>query len=156
MQRDSGDKDLYRELYGALDKCLYTPQRYIAMYEDELIVKLQEYCNISARRVDLERIVILVHNIESSILQEPLIGGRCLSLDQRRAALMKRGAIKYNRGNWKKAKTQEELERFKDSLLRHGIQYARGEVDEDHATAILFNAGGCAMVEDKINGVIKD
>ena len=154
MQRDSGEKDLYRELYGSLMVCLYGNERYVETYKDELMVKLQEYCNVSAKRRDLEKIVILVHNIESIKFNSPLVGGRCLILDQRFAALMKRGAIKYDRGNWKKAKTEEELERFKDSLLRHGEQYIGGWEDEDHATAILFNASGCAMVEDKISGVI--
>ena len=97
-----------------------------------------------------------MHNLEALKSEELLFRGRCLSLDQRRAALMKRGAIKYNRGNWKRAKTVEEPERFKDSLLRHVEQYLMNETDEDHAVAILFNAGGCAMVEDKLNGTIKD
>lgn len=154
MQRDSGEKDLYRELYGNLDRCLMTRDRMLRCYKNELIIKAQVYCNISAKREDLEEIVLLVHNIEAAKNDEYLIGGRCLSLDQRHAALMKRGAIKYDRGNWKKAETEEELERFKDSLLRHTKQYVIGLDDEDHATAILFNAGGCAMVEDKISGVI--
>lgn len=154
MQRDSGEKDLYRELYGALDRCLMTESRMLRGYKDTLIVKAQAYCNIDAKREDLEQIVLLVHNIEAINHKERLVGGRCLSLDQRRAALMKRGAIKYNRGNWKKANTEEELDRFKDSLLRHTEQYVMGKTDEDHATAILFNAGGCAMVEDKLSGVI--
>ena len=65
MQRDSGEKDLYRELYGSLMRCLYTPKRYIGLLKEQLMVNLQEYCNVSANRLDLERIVILVHDIES-------------------------------------------------------------------------------------------
>lgn len=155
MQRDSGEKDLYRELYGNLDSCLMSHDRLFHTWIADLLIAAQHYCNIDPQRKYLEKIIILVHNIEAIRKKTMLIGGRCLQLDQRFAALMKRGAIKYNRGNWKKAKTEEELERFKDSLLRHTEQYVAGREDEDHATAILFNAGGCAMVSDKINGVIE-
>lgn len=71
-------------------------------------------------------------------------------LVKRHAELMLRGAIKYERGNWKRACTEEELQRFKDSLLRHTYQYLSGDIDEDHLAAILFNAYGAAMVEDKL------
>jgi len=71
-------------------------------------------------------------------------------LVKRHAELMMRGAVKYDRGNWKKACTEEDLQRFKDSLLRHTYQYLMGDQDEDHAAAILFNIYGCEMIEDKL------
>ena len=84
--------------------------------------------------------------------EKPLYTEVYFPLVKRHAELMARGAVKYNRGNWKKACTEEELQRFKDSLLRHTMQYLAGEKEEDHLAAILFNAHGAAMVEDKLKG----
>ncbi len=71
---------------------------------------------------------------------------------RRVAELMGRGAKKYTARNWEKASTQEELERFKESLLRHTFQYLEGDRTEDHMAAIVFNAFGCEMVQGKLKG----
>ena len=55
------------------------------------------------------------------------------------AELMARGALKYDAGNWELAKGEEELARYRSSALRHLIQWANGETDEDHAAAVMFN-----------------
>lgn len=55
------------------------------------------------------------------------------------AELLARGAEKYNDRNWEKAAGTEELERFKSSGYRHFMQWMCGEVDEDHAAAVVFN-----------------
>lgn len=55
------------------------------------------------------------------------------------ADLLTRGAIKYKAHNWEKANGESELERFKESALRHIMQWACGETDEDHAVAVFFN-----------------
>jgi hypothetical protein len=55
------------------------------------------------------------------------------------AELMARGAVKYNSRNWEKANSQDELDRFKESALRHCEQWFCGETDEDHAAAVFFN-----------------
>lgn len=67
------------------------------------------------------------------------------------AELMQRGALKYGEDNWKKAETEEELNRFKASALRHCIQYFCGETDEDHGAAVMFNLSGAEMVRNKLN-----
>lgn len=82
--------------------------------------------------------------------EKPLYTEVYYPLVKRHAELMMRGAIKYDRGNWKKAHTAEDLQRFKDSLLRHIYQYLMGDTDEDHLAAVLFNAHGCAMIDDKL------
>jgi hypothetical protein len=82
--------------------------------------------------------------------EKPLYTEVYIPLLKRYGELMQRGAKKYGRGNWRKACTEEELQRFKDSLLRHTMQYLNGESDEDHLAAVLFNAFGCSMVEDKL------
>lgn len=64
------------------------------------------------------------------------------------AMLMMRGAVKYNERNWEKARTEEELERFKSSALRHCIQWFCGETDEDHASATFFNIMGAEFVKE--------
>ena len=55
------------------------------------------------------------------------------------AELLERGAAKYGENNWQLANSEEELKRFRASGLRHMIQWACGETDEDHATAVIFN-----------------
>lgn len=69
---------------------------------------------------------------------------------KRWAELMQRGAVKYGENNWRKASTQEELERFKASFLRHAIQYFNGDTDEDHGAAVMFNLSGAEMVKAKL------
>ncbi len=70
---------------------------------------------------------------------------------KRWAELMGRGAKKYGEHNWKKACTQEELDRFKASFLRHAIQYFNGDRDEDHGAACMFNIAGAEMVKKKLS-----
>ena len=55
------------------------------------------------------------------------------------AELLARGAEKYDDRNWEKASGDAELERFKASAYRHFMQWVTGEVDEDHAAAVVFN-----------------
>jgi dATP/dGTP diphosphohydrolase, N-terminal len=72
---------------------------------------------------------------------------------RRWAELMQRGAIKYGEHNWKKAATQEELDRFRASALRHMVQWFNGDTDEDHAAACFFNLAGAEMVKAKLNDI---
>lgn len=58
------------------------------------------------------------------------------------AELLGRGAEKYDNRNWEKAQGDEEMERFKSSAIRHLMQWAAGETDEDHAAAVVFNLLG--------------
>lgn len=52
---------------------------------------------------------------------------------------MAKGAKKYKRRNWELARTEEELERFRDSAMRHIFQWACGDTSEDHCVATWFN-----------------
>jgi hypothetical protein len=74
------------------------------------------------------------------------------SMIKRWAELMQRGALKYGEHNWKKASTQEELDRFRASALRHCIQWFEGDLTEDHGAATLFNISGAEMVKEKLKG----
>lgn len=56
---------------------------------------------------------------------------------KRLAELMERGARKYDDNNWMKGMPSS---RFMASLLRHVEAYRRGERDEDHMAAVVFNA----------------
>ena len=69
------------------------------------------------------------------------------------AELMGRGAEKYGENNWMKAATEEERNRFKASAERHLQQYLRGDIDEDHAAAVIFNLAGAEYVRERINGL---
>ena len=66
------------------------------------------------------------------------------------AELMGRGADKYGARNWQLANSEEELERFKGSAMRHFMQWMCGEDDEDHATAVLFNINAAEYVKWKL------
>lgn len=66
------------------------------------------------------------------------------------AELMARGAEKYGENNWKLANSEEELQRFKASGFRHFIQWIRGDEDEDHAAAILYNVAAAEYVKRKL------
>ena len=55
------------------------------------------------------------------------------------AALLGRGAVKYEQRNWEQADSEEELARMKSSAFRHFVQWMAGERDEDHAAAVMFN-----------------
>lgn len=59
---------------------------------------------------------------------------------------------KYSKRNWMKANSKEEMERFKESAVRHFYQWFSGEnSEEDHAAALIFNINGYEYVKDKIN-----
>lgn len=70
---------------------------------------------------------------------------------KRWAELMARGAVKYGVRNWCKAETEEELERFKASALRHMIQWFENDESEDHGAAVYFNIAGAEMVKTKLH-----
>lgn len=61
-----------------------------------------------------------------------------------------RGADKYGARNFELANSEEELERFKSSALRHMLQWICGEEDEDHASAVVFNLTCAEMVKYKL------
>lgn len=68
---------------------------------------------------------------------------------ERWAQHMTNGAKKYDKRNWMKASGQEELERFRESAVRHFILWYQGLTDEDHAAAVLFNISGAEYVRSK-------
>jgi len=71
---------------------------------------------------------------------------------QRYAEHLTKGAQKYEKRNWMKADDQEALDRFRESALRHLMQWLRGDRDEDHAAAVWFNINGAEYVRAKLGG----
>ena len=69
---------------------------------------------------------------------------------ERWAVHLTKGAAKYEKRNWMKAEGREEYERFRESAFRHFLQWYRGETDEDHAAAVIFNMNGCEYVKTKL------
>ena len=61
------------------------------------------------------------------------------------------GAKKYAARNWMQANSIKELERFRESALRHFIQWFRGDGDEDHAAAVFFNINGAEYVKQRLD-----
>lgn len=99
---------------------------------------------------------------ESGMKREPqnnrerfdLIAPNCIPYNEtmlyRWAMLMAKGCDKYGERNWEKASSNDELSRFKQSAFRHFMKWIQGEVDEDHAAAVMFNISGAEMVKCKI------
>ena len=69
---------------------------------------------------------------------------------ERWAALLQRGAAKYDKRNWMKANSQEELDRARESAARHFEQWLRGDEDEDHAAAIVFNVNEVEYIRGRL------
>jgi len=67
------------------------------------------------------------------------------------AHLMGRGVIEHGERNWEKASTWPEHDRFVESAHRHFMQWLCGDVDEDHAAAVLFNIQGAEFVGWKLH-----
>ena len=74
---------------------------------------------------------------------------------ERLAIHVTKGAVKYpdvalGVPNWTLATGEEELHRFRASAARHFVQWLRGDQDEDHAAAVVFNINGAEYVRDKL------
>lgn len=67
---------------------------------------------------------------------------------ERWAEHMTKGAAKYNDRNWMLARGPAELARFRRSAFRHFLQWFRGDNDEDHAAAVMFNINGAEYVKN--------
>jgi hypothetical protein len=78
----------------------------------------------------------------SLVLDGPMLG--------RYARHLTLGAIKYAARNWMKASGNEEMERFRESAIRHFVQWCYGAQDEDHAAAVWFNINGYEYVKGKM------
>jgi Domain of unknown function (DUF5664) len=68
----------------------------------------------------------------------------------RYAIHLTKGAIKYAPRNWMLANNTEEMERFKESAVRHFMSWMQGLRDEDHAAAVWYNVNGFEYVRDRL------
>lgn len=60
------------------------------------------------------------------------------------------GAVKYQPRNWMKARGDAELNRFRESAVRHFTQWLNGDTDEDHFAATVFNMNGHEYVLERM------
>lgn len=70
----------------------------------------------------------------------------------RYAVHLTKGAQKYAARNWMQANGDAELARFRQSALRHFVQWYYGDTDEDHAAAVFFNINGAEYVKGRMKG----
>lgn len=68
---------------------------------------------------------------------------------ERLAMHLTKGAQKYEPRNWMKATGQAEMDRFRESAVRHFMLWLQGVQDEDHAAAVMFNINGYEYVQAK-------
>jgi hypothetical protein len=93
------------------------------------------------------------HKFESGMVRDVTEGKTdyALVLDgpmfDRWAVHLTKGAGKYSKRNWMLAEGDAELQRFRESAFRHFMQWFRGDTDEDHASAVLFNINGAEFVK---------
>lgn len=94
-------------------------------------------------------------DIQSSKPRFDLMVPKCIPWNKnmfyRLADHLRKGYEKYGYRNWEMASTKEELISFEDSMFRHFMQYIGGEIDEDHAAAIMFNIIAAEMVKYKLS-----
>lgn len=97
----------------------------------------------------------------ASGMQRDVTIGKCrydLAFDgpmlARYAEHLTKGALKYEPRNWMKANSQAELDRFRESAIRHFVQWVRGDKDEDHAAAVWFNINGYEYTRERMPGPI--
>lgn len=77
-------------------------------------------------------------------------------LVERLAAHLTKGATKYpdvtpGVPNWTLAAGTDEMARFRASAARHFWQWFRGDQDEDHFAATVFNMNGYEATKGKLN-----
>ena len=71
-------------------------------------------------------------------------------LFERYAVHLTKGAQKYQPRNWMLAQGLEEMARFRASAIRHFFQWLRGDTDEDHFAATVFNMNGYSYVQEQL------
>jgi hypothetical protein len=65
------------------------------------------------------------------------------------------GAKKYAKRNWMQASGTAERDRFKESALRHFIDWYYGKRDEDHGAAVMFNINGAEFVDERLEKMVE-
>lgn len=76
-------------------------------------------------------------------------------LFERLAVHLTKAEVKYpdyapGKPNWTLISTEEELVRYRKSAVRHFIQWYRGDTDEDHFAATVFNLNGVEFIKQKM------
>lgn len=159
MQRDLGDKELRPDLiwppmlarYEAeKDANLTRPARPIEdLFNDAYSTFFAWFYGKSFDGDTAGRTLALIADVEFAKAELGLRPATPLIV--RWAELMGRGAIKYGERNWEKARTQEELNRFRASASRHFLQWFYGmNPEEDHAAAVCFNIAGAEYVAERM------
>jgi len=69
---------------------------------------------------------------------------------ERYAYHMTKGAKVHGARNWMQAKGVKELIDFEAGAFRHMVQWLRGDTDEDHAAAVIFNLNGAELCKEKL------
>lgn len=75
---------------------------------------------------------------------------------RRWAELLTKGVKERGKRNWMNGRTSEDLDRFKESAARHFEQWLNGELDEDHAAAVIFNINGAEYAKEQMLTTVED
>ena len=99
---------------------------------------------------------------ESGVRRTPKAGKTnwSLTLDgpllSRLARHLTKGEETHGKRNWMKANSEEDLERFRESAVRHFFQWYYGETNEDHFAATVFNMNGAELCKDRLREELPD
>ena len=138
MIKDSGERREFssgsvRDTAKGKGRCDLLPLGVIAkhIYSDVVLQWIDEY--MKTGRIVLLQEVIDIYRDDVRLEQETLL------LDL--AKHFENGANKYAERNWEKG---QPLHVYMDSAIRHYLQYRRGDKDENHGIAFVWNIV-CAM-----------
>jgi hypothetical protein len=73
-------------------------------------------------------------------------------LFERWARLLTENVASKGKRNWMNASTREDYDRFRESFLRHALSVLRGDTDEDHHAACVFNLNGMLYTQQQLGG----
>jgi hypothetical protein len=73
-------------------------------------------------------------------------------LFERWARLLTENVESKGKRNWMNASTREDYDRFRESFLRHALSVLRGDTDEDHHAACVFNLNGMLYTQQQLGG----
>lgn len=141
------DREICQHNRLTTDYCIVCHQEYLMNISDLKETRMGFVTKDSGERQEFS--TGMKRDVQTDKPRYDLIGSGW-NLIKRWAELVGRGAIKYGELNFEKAATEEEMNRFKSSAMRHMVQWQMGETDEDHAAAVCFNIAGYEMVMQKM------
>lgn len=138
--------DIIADFFGMKSDCCANP------HDSEVIAKREYYVSISNTLKDIYSFMTVDHIfLLCSIEDSKLFDGNLPDMMLEVAKHFEDGAKKYGERNWEKG---IPCDRYIDSALRHYFKHLRGDTDERHDRAFIWNILCCywtAMHHPELN-----